>query len=96
MIKPSPAVLRAANELAQGGHGTYVARAKRVFAAALRVEEMAPTIDPTIVEPLRSKVMEAWRLADLDAEKYMAEAEARAAERASALRIMILGEESTT
>lgn len=62
-----------------------------ILAAGLVVEEMAPFIDPTIVEPLRSKVMSAWRSVGLDAEKYMADSEAKAFERATELRTALLG-----
>lgn len=64
-----------------------------ILAAALDVEEMAQFIDPTIVEPFRSKVMDAWRSVGLDAEKYMADSETKAAERAAALRAAILGDD---
>jgi len=69
-------------------------QARAALAAALDVEEMAPFFDPSIVEPARSKVMAAWRAHDLDAERYMASAEAEATKRATALRAAILGSAS--
>lgn len=97
----SPAVQRAAasmyipaspaGEAAEWLHGWQLNAAQSALAAALDVAEMAAVIDPSTVEPMRSKVMAAWREHGLDAELYMADHEARATERATALRDAILG-----
>lgn len=94
MSDVTEAVKRAAEAI-----GPVVGLGKRVsleaatagLSAGLVIEEMARVIDPSTVEPMRSKLMDTWRQHGLDADLYMADAEARATERATALRAALLG-----
>jgi hypothetical protein len=67
----------------------------RAFSDAKAIPEIAKIIDPTIVEPLRSKLMEAWTgssISQKDAERYMAENEESAYTKAREILAFLKGQ----
>ena len=63
-----------------------------VLAAALAdVDAIAARIDPSTVEPLRSRVLAAWAAADFNGEALMAQREAEARRRAADVVALLTG-----
>jgi hypothetical protein len=64
--------------------------ARYVLTAGVDAVDLVALVDPTIREPLRSRLIAAWDRSGLDSAKYIAEAEAKAAQRAAAIRAALL------
>lgn len=67
----------------------------KAFGDDYTVEEIAKIIDPTIVEPMRSKLLQAWTDASIsqeDADKFMVENEAQAYAKARLILRFLKGE----
>lgn len=65
------------------------------FGDETAIPEIAKIIDPTIVEPLRSKLMKAWTdssISQEDADRYMAENEESAHTKAREILAFLKGE----